>query len=182
MMVRVIETLESRYIPTLTAEHPLTGRARCSINIVRGGTQINIIPEHCEIHVDRRVVPGEDPQDVLPAVEEVLDGLRQEDQRLAVSQSQPDMVDFPLAPTGTAWFSGFVRGVVDGMGLPADPCGVGFGTDASCFGRAGIPAIVLGPGDIAQAHTHDEWVDLGQIRQGLDLYLNLMRSSLDGPA
>ena len=49
MITEVIGALEERYVPRLTAEHPLTGKAQCSINLISGGTQINIIPEHCEI-------------------------------------------------------------------------------------------------------------------------------------
>ena len=67
-MVRVIDQIETDYVPSLEASHPLTGRAQCSVNVIRGGAQINVIPDHCEIEVDRRVVPGEDVNDVLPAV------------------------------------------------------------------------------------------------------------------
>ncbi len=176
MMMEVNKAIEDRYIPGLTAEHPLTGRAQCSINMIRGGVQINIIPEHCEIHVDRRVVPGEDADQVKPAVELLLDELRACNPDLKVVQEAPDMVDSPLDPAGGEGFGAFVGAVLDGMGLPAELTGVGYGTDASSFSRAGIPAVVLGPGDIAQGHTADEWIDLEQLRKGVEVYLNLMGS------
>ena len=76
---------------------------------------------------------------------------------------------------------GGVRGLraeID-WGLPDGLTGVGYGTDASSFSRAGIPAVVLGPGDIAQGHTANEWIDLSQLNAGADVYLNLMLSTMD---
>ena len=178
MMMEVNKAIEDRYIPGLTAVHPLTGRAQCSINMIRGGVQINIIPEHCEIHVDRRVVPGEDPDTVIPAVERILDELRAGNPNLAVVQEAPDMVDSPLDPTRGREFGAFVASVLKSTGLPDGLTGVGYGTDASSFSRVGIPAVVLGPGDIAQAHTAGEWIDLGQLNSGVDVYHNLMMSKV----
>ena len=42
-------------------------------------------------------------------------------------------------------------------------CGASYFTDASIFAKNGSPAIVFGPGGIAQAHTKDEWIDLSQL-------------------
>lgn len=182
MMTEVIGALEGRYISQLTSEHPLTGGAQCSINLIRGGTQINMIPERCEIHVDRRVVPGEDPDTVIPAVERVLEELRSECPELTVVQETPDMVDSPLDPAGGKAFGAFAATVLNSMGLPDGLSGVGYGTDASSFSRAGIPAVVLGPGDIAQGHTANEWIDLGQLNSGVDVYCNLMCSPVIGQA
>lgn len=179
MMTEVIGALEERYIARLTSKHPLTGAAQCSVNLIRGGTQINMTPEHCEIHVDRRVVPGEDPDTVIPAVEGVLEELRSGNPHLTVVQEAPDMVDSPLDPAGGKAFGAFVASVLRTMGLPDGLTGVGYGTDASSFSRSGIPAVVLGPGDIAQGHTADEWIDLGQLNTGVDVYYSLMRSPME---
>ena len=46
---------------------------------------------------------------------------------------------------------------------------VPFGTDASTVAAAGIPAVVFGPGDIAQAHTKDEWIDLAQLEPAAEI-------------
>lgn len=178
-MTRVIDAIESVYIPQLDAEHPLTGKAQCSINIIRGGVQINIIPESCEVHVDRRVVPGEDPATVLPAVQRVLDTLRQSHPDLEVVCDQV-FLDPPLDPAGSEAFITFVRGVLAGMGLSDDVIGVGYATDASNFRTAGVPAVVLGPGDIAQAHTCDEWIELEQLHRAVEVYLNLMLQPMEG--
>ena len=91
------------------------------------------------------------------------------------------MVDFPLDPAGGEAFAGHVQGILPRLGLPGLPEGVGYGTDASTFARAGIPAVVLGPGDIAQAHTHNEWIDLDELHRGVEVYAALMRAPFAEP-
>jgi acetylornithine deacetylase len=46
---------------------------------------------------------------------------------------------------------------------------VPYGTDASTIAGAGIPAVVFGPGDITQAHTKDEWIDLSQLNPAVEV-------------
>ena len=53
---------------------------------------------------------------------------------------------------------------------------VDFWTEASLFAQAGIPAIVLGPGNIAQAHVQNEWVSLEQLQRALEIYTQLVNS------
>ena len=53
---------------------------------------------------------------------------------------------------------------------------VPFGTDASTIAEAGIPAVVFGPGDIRQAHTKDEWIELDQIERAAEILYRLALS------
>jgi acetylornithine deacetylase len=48
--------------------------------------------------------------------------------------------------------------------------------DAAVLSRAGIPSVVFGPGDIAQAHTADEWISLEELERGKDLLLRFLLS------
>jgi acetylornithine deacetylase len=173
MMVRVIDAMESRYVPSLSASHPLTGKAQCSINVIRGGVQVNVIPESCEIEIDRRVVPGEDSALVAPAVEQLLEELRGEYPGIAVEQLPP-YLDPPLDPAGGEAFAAGVCRILQAGGLPGEPTGEFYGTDASQFSAMGIPAVVLGPGSIQQAHTKDEWLALEQLHRGVEVYAALM--------
>jgi len=177
MMVEVVRAIESQYIPRIDTSHPLTGRAQCSINLIQGGSQINIIPARCEIQVDRRTVPGEEDRQVLPTVERVLDTLRQADPNFCVEQDEPHIVG-PLDPATNEPWATHVCGVLDRLGLPAEPVGAKFGTEASTFARAGLPALVLGPGQAAQAHTKDEWLSLDQLHAACEVYLEIMRENV----
>lgn len=173
MMVRVIQALELQYVPSLKESNELTGSAQCSINVIHGGTQVNIIPDACRIEIDRRIVPGEDADAILPAVERFLDVLRREDPDLVVVQDPP-FVDRPLDPRGNEAFIGFVQSALAGSSLPHEPKGAAFATEASSLSHAGIPAVVLGPGRIEQAHSNVEWVSLDQLNKAMEIYLQIM--------
>ena len=61
------------------------------------------------------------------------------------------------------------------MGLSGEQSGAGYGTDASTYSIAGIPAIVIGPGSIDQAHTKDEWLEIAELDKSVLVYLQIMR-------
>jgi len=179
MMVRVIQALEADYIARLTASHPLTGPARCSITMIRGGTAANVVPDRCEIWMDRRVAPGEDPAAVIPAVRHVLEALSRQEPDISWSLTDP-FVDLPLSPEGGEAFAARVQGVLQQLGLPAELVGVGYGSDGSTLAAAGIPVVLLGPGDIAQAHCNDEYLALDQFRAAVRVYGRLLHTPLEG--
>ena len=56
------------------------------------------------------------------------------------------------------------------------PVGVHFFCDASVLSLAGIPSVVFGPGDVAQAHTADEWISLSELERGKNLLLRFLNS------
>jgi acetylornithine deacetylase len=176
-MLKVIEAIETAYTPRLDARDPLTGKAQCSINMIRGGTQINIIPAECEISIDRRLVPGEDLGRVLPAVQAVLDDLARRD---PAARAEQDLLFAcpPLTREHNGALAENVRRVLRGLGHDDTPSGVPYATDGGDLDAAGIPALVLGPGDIAQAHTKDEYLELDQLRRGVEVYGALMRNQV----
>ena len=172
-MIRVVDALESRYIPSLQAQHPMTGQACCSINIIHGGVQVNIIPESCSIDIDRRLVPGEDGRSVLPAVEKILDDVRMQHPQLQVKQDQPRIVE-PHDPAVGKLFAEKVGAVLAPAGFDPQPTGAPYGTNGNRYGPQGIPTVILGPGSIDQAHTKDEWLSVKQLHLGVQGYYQLM--------
>jgi acetylornithine deacetylase len=56
------------------------------------------------------------------------------------------------------------------------PVGVDYFCDAAVLSAGGIPSVVFGPGDIAQAHTNDEWISLAQLERGKDLLVRFFTS------
>ena len=175
-MLSVLEVLETKYIPNLAAEHPLTGRAVCSVNRIHGGIAPNIIPDRCEVEIDRRIVPGEDAAAVLPAVAKLLEPLRAADPDLLFEQ-QFQIAHPPLTTEPDAPLLQIVKATLKQAGLPVIWLGVPFATNGGYLHAAGLPTIVLGPGEPATAHTKDEWVSVEQIERGVALYLALMQYS-----
>jgi acetylornithine deacetylase len=56
------------------------------------------------------------------------------------------------------------------------PLGVNYFCDASVLSAGGIPSVVFGPGDIAQAHTADEWISLAQLERATAMLLKFLKS------
>lgn len=176
-MMRVVQAIETKYIPGLTAEHELTGRAVCSVNMIHGGSAPNIIPDRCVIDVDRRVAPGENFAAVLLAFTGVLDAIKKDDPSLdhsiEVTTTHP-----PLLPDDSGALLAATKDVLAQQGLPGLSLGAPFATHAGYYCQAHLPTIVLGPGEAHKAHTKDEYISTDQLERGVGIYLGLMRSRI----
>ena len=152
---------------TRRAAHPLVGSPTCSVGMIHGGQMPNIVPDLCEIILDRRMVPGEEMEQVVAELEEVI-GRTAED-RFGWS-TEITLGGHPLETQPDCWVVQRVARALEATGADANPGGVQYGTDASAFARAGIPGVVIGPGSIQQAHTAVEWVEIEQVRKAALIY------------
>jgi acetylornithine deacetylase len=86
-------------------------------------------------------------------------------------------IEFDLRSQATPLYvdpqSDFIKEVLQLAGKKT-PRTVSYGTDGAMF-SAMKKIVVFGPGDIAQAHTHDEWIDLDQLDKGTEIYSKLIR-------
>lgn len=172
----ILETL-----PVITAlaryEHQL--RATCTspfmsgpsltVTMIQGGRTRNMVPDACTISVDFRILPGMDRQ---RSVDDLFAWLSALNLPLEHSEFQcfaPALSTSPEDP--------FVASVIDlcrdVLGRTMVPAGVPYGSDAGWLPE-GIPAIVLGPGSIAQAHAVDEYVETEQVVQSAAIYYRIM--------
>ncbi|HVV70272.1 MAG TPA: M20/M25/M40 family metallo-hydrolase, partial [Verrucomicrobiae bacterium] len=152
-MARIVTLLETEYAAQLARKrHPLLGTATVSVGTICGGAQANIVPDQCTISVDRRTLPGESQAGVWRETQALLRqaGLRA---RLADDKQAPclPLETDPALPL----VAQFLR--TTGQRRAA---GVNYFCDAAVLAGAGIPSVAFGPGDIAQAHTADEWISL----------------------
>jgi len=172
-MARLVQALEA-YAHGLAsrAAHPLVGRPTLSVGTIQGGTAVNIVPELCQALVDRRTIPCEDlaqvEADLLRFLDDKLGG--ETDFELAGILKDPS-----LETPEDAEVVQRLRGAALAVLGEARVTGASYGTDASKFSDAGIPAVVCGPGDIAQAHTADEWIAVVQVEKATDLYDAFLR-------
>jgi acetylornithine deacetylase/succinyl-diaminopimelate desuccinylase-like protein len=177
-MVEVMRWLQEQESPLLQQlHHPLVGHPVQTVSLIRGGHQINFVPEECEIGIDRRTLPFEEPEAVLEGYRERL---------AAFCRSNPHVkaeivrVHTLIGGMDTPPDSAVVRAALAAGGAvrgeAAVPSGVAYGTNgARYWGMARIPCVVLGPGDIAQAHTSDEWIAIDQLEASVPLYAELAR-------
>lgn len=156
-----------------SASDPLLGPPTLSVGRIEGGLSVNTVPDFCRIEVDRRLIPGEDS---LAAPKDFEAFLRHQkdldipfvcDSPWLHCPALPSQADSEIA----ARLGDAIKSVVGQCEMEAVP----YGTDASSIAGAGIPAVVFGPGDIAQAHTCDEWIELAQIDQAAEALFRLVR-------
>ena len=149
---------------------PILGPPSLSVGRIEGGQSVNVVPDWCEIEIDRRVIPGED-------VAEVRDRARRALGHLDGVEFLPPWVQMPaLSPLGSApWLANVRDALTLALGRAPEVIGVPYGTDAGPLAQAGLPCLVFGPGDIARAHTKDEWVELNEVRLAAEAYYALAR-------
>ncbi len=168
-MARVVDLLETDYAAQLKRRrHPLLGSATVSVGAICGGSQANIVPDRCSILIDRRTLPGETEAGVR---REILQVLRRK--RLTVGFAKDPLP--PCLPLETDPRLPLVTRFLKTVGQ-RKPVGVRYFCDASVLGHGGIPSVVFGPGDIAQAHTADEWISLVELERGKGLLLRFLQS------
>jgi acetylornithine deacetylase len=152
---------------------PALGPPTLSIGLVAGGSAANVVADRASLVLDRRLLPGEDAAGVRAEIEAALaeDGL--DDVRV-------ERCETVKAALGLGDDEPAVRAcqrALVGAGLVAAPTVAAFGTDAGTFAAHGLPAVVLGPGSIEQAHTSREWVDVRQVQAMADWLVRLFESA-----
>ena len=169
-MARVVTAIEQDNLRLAQTVHPLLGPATCNVGVIRGGRQINFVPDHCEIEIDRRMLPGEHQQEVLAHYERMLTRLGENDPHFSAQCLTPLLGDLPLDTPQEAECVRAMGRVLNNFGLSAEPTGVPFCSDASKFGAIGIPTMILGPGSIDQAHSAVEYVACAEVERAAEIY------------
>lgn len=158
-----------RIAPRLAAppgRHPLLGAATLSVNRVGGGEAVNQVPAEAWAEVDARYLPGTTEQDVVRLVESAFAG---EPARVRVLSSHAPFevgADAPLARLAVE--------AARAAGRSGEMLGLPYGTEASKFAPAGIPCVILGPGEPGLAHTARESIALVDLEAGARCYQHVL--------
>lgn len=165
-IAEVVTHLAGQVTPLLDEQwHPLVGRASLVPSLISGGTGPNTVPNECAVSLDRRTVPGEDPQQVWQVLRDRVAAVFGD----RVTVEPPFLTDLALDNRADDPFLAGVCAELGAAGLDAEPIGTGWGSDASKIAAAGIPALVLGPGSITDAHTPAESIDLAELATAVEL-------------
>ena len=172
-MAEVVVALEGTYATELRfrRKHRLLGRATVNVGKISGGSQANIVPDACWIMVDRRTLPGETEKSVWWEIQKVL---RRRGLRVDFVESRQSQ----CLPMETSARLPLVRQFLRCAGQKR-PVGVNFCCDAWALSREGMPSVVFGPGDIAQGHTSDEWIEVRELEKAKDVLLKFLRSLIE---
>ena len=133
--------------------------------LIQGGTALNIVPAQCSFEFEFRNLPDHDAESLMAELRGFAQDLIPD--MLAIDEGAGILFDeynttAGLMPDPTGEAAALARRLSGDNGAGK----VSFGTEAGLFSRAGIPAVVCGPGSIAQAHKPDEFITIDQVRRG----------------
>ncbi|XHR29118.1 MAG: M20 family metallopeptidase [Chthoniobacteraceae bacterium] len=163
-MLDALRALRTEVFPKFAEiNDPVLGHPTANIGLLQGGAKINIVPDLCQASIDIRSVPQQDRPGFIAEIVEVckkaapgIEARWTEQRPLYTDPSHPVVEALVRAggtPGGAPWFS-----------------------DAALLAASGIPAVAVGPGSIAQAHTKDEWIKLEDLQQGVEFYKRFLAS------
>lgn len=169
MMIALLNELEKMEIPF--EPHPLLGKFTRSLDILRGGTQPNVIPDACSAVYDYRTLPGQDHRQLIAQIEEKISILEQTypDFRASVKV----LNDLPPAetPADHPAVLKFQAAASAAAGREIEIVVMRFATEACIFApQLNVPCIVLGPGDPALAHQPNEFVEIDAMHEAARIF------------
>ena len=136
------------------------GPGALTVTLISGGRGINIVPDECSLSIDRRVVTGEQPDEIIASLTE----LAQRVCPLPVKVTKLLAVGAFLQAPDTPWLKELAAcaGAVAALAP--------YGTNAWAYGGLARECVVLGPGSIDQAHGVEEWVAISELSKLARIY------------
>jgi len=174
-LLRIEEVLPDR-------EHPLVGRPTVNAALIEGGSAPNVVPDRCEVDVDRRLIPGEtSPEEVLAPFETLAASIAAERPEVDLSFHIREWTDAAEAPRDSRIADLLRAAVTEETGSAPPDVGVTGITDARFYiNDARIPAVILGPGSLSVAHTANEWVEVADLVAAARIYARVFVRFLGG--
>ncbi len=159
--------------------HNLVGNASLTVTRALGGVADNVVPETCEFLLDRRLVPGEDEEEVKNDLVSMVESAGRE------AGVRTEIVDFKPTtggPTETAPDHPVVKAAQTACchhnGVESALAGFEGGCDLVHFRTLGANGIVLGPGALAVAHKPDEFVPVDELMRSVLIYRDIANAML----
>lgn len=161
-MARIVLALEAYHRDLGRSAHPLAGVPTCNVGVIQGGSTANAVADQCLIRLDRRMIPGESPQEVRRELERVVGSV---DIGEATAEVGEFLFSSPFESKLTTRLGrAFLECSSRLTGTPPEPTGYLPGSDAKhLMGTARGDMVIFGPGSYEVAHAHDEYVDLGEL-------------------
>lgn len=162
LMGKVIVRLEEYAAGLLNQKpHSILGTPTLSVGVIEGGQAVNIVPDQCWIEVDRRSLPGETTETILAPVRSLLKDIKE------CSLEQPHLSVGGMEVSDTAPIVQLLSQAIRSVKGSATVEAAQYATDAGIYNGIKIPTVVFGPGNIAQAHTDSEFIELQQLHQAV---------------
>ncbi len=168
-IIRALPVLDRLAQLDLDIRHPLLGSATANLGTIRGGHNVNSVPDLCEFTLDIRSVEGISHEDLLGRVRAAAGA----DATIEVLIDLPPVWTDPQDP----WFRKARSAVSAIAGQELQAGTATYFTDASVLKPAmnDLPVLILGPGTVEQAHRTDEHVRVSKLLEAVAIYGALLR-------
>lgn len=164
-------------IPGARPQHPILGSPTVCITEIQGGVGRNTVPDRCRVHVDRRLLPGEDGEAVWAATRDLVQGSEEAKRFAGTVEVEPPYLLAPALETPEdAWVLRALERALQAVVGSAARVGAPYATDAGHVAAAGVPSVVFGPGSALEAHTATESVALEQVELASRVFYELLTS------
>jgi acetylornithine deacetylase len=137
--------------------------ATLQVTRIDGGTATNIVPVSCRMDFDVRAIPGVDVAAIDRRICAFANNVCVPEMRKVAPEAGIDMMIANQVPPFAAGAHSEAVALALKLAGQNETHAVSYATEAGLFQVAGSPSVVIGPGDIAQAHTADEWIAKDQI-------------------
>lgn len=151
--------------------HPELGHATLSAGRMAGGTEVNTVPASGFMELDRRLLPGERPEDAHAEICGAVAGIDD------LIVEDPYMSAPALETPADAEICRVLQRASQSAGRTPRLVSAAYATNAPFYAAAGIPVAVFGPGDIAQAHTRNEYVEEAQLQMALEVIVGVLTAA-----
>jgi succinyl-diaminopimelate desuccinylase len=165
-MVKVLSALEVELWPKLEARrHPLFDPPSTrTVSMIEGGVKQNVVPDRCQVYIDRRIIPGETSDGAVDEIRQIAERVIAPIPGMRVEVSGPSGVTATLSDPESPLVKAMAA-ANEAMGLDPAPIGYNMATDGRHFAAAGIPTVIYGPGDFSLAHVPNEWVGVDEVME-----------------
>src|SRR5579875_3068562 len=162
-MSRIVNKLERFKFDI--SPHPVMGACTLNVGTISGGLNINSVPDHSEIGIDIRTVPGAEHEQLKRSLRDYL---------APELEGMEALIDFSSVWTDPSdrWVQEVFEIMASILKKPIEPAAAPYFTDAAALTPAygGVPTIILGPGEIEMAHQTDEFCYVTKIEQAAAAY------------
>ncbi|MDP2891675.1 MAG: M20 family metallopeptidase [Bacillota bacterium] len=162
-MARALTRLESYSQTAAGRMHPELGAASFNVGTIKGGTNVNVVPDSCEADAEYRLLPGESAEDIASE----LGALAGEDAKVRIVQSYPGA----YTEKGHPFVLSVCAAVEQVLGKMAKTGAFPAFSEAGFFAKGwGAPTVLLGPGSIEMAHKADECIPVKELLAAAKIY------------
>jgi acetylornithine deacetylase/succinyl-diaminopimelate desuccinylase family protein len=172
-MAKILQAFEDYNDELLSrTPHPLCGHGRFTPGVIQGGVQVNMVPDSCELEVDRRTLPGETKEKVYEEFHQRIQELKSIVPDLVYEITEPTWL---IAPNDISPSEPVVQALRNAhLAIQHRDPGIQAFVAASDAPYMGFPTVICGPGSIAQAHSTCEFVELDEVATAAKIYLHVV--------